>query len=71
MIAELKAALGPSIPVLIGGRVTEQNIRSVRQGADGAIVATSIRTGTEFVGPHRCHQSLAVGARIAWICTKT
>lgn len=50
VIAELKAALGPSIPVLIGGRVTEQNIRSVRQGADGAIVATSIRTGTEFAG---------------------
>jgi membrane complex biogenesis BtpA family protein len=50
VIAELKAALGPGVPVLIGGRVTEENIGTVRQGADGAVVATSIRTGTELSG---------------------
>jgi uncharacterized protein len=50
VIAGLKAALGPSVPVLIGGRVTAENIGTVRQGADGAIVATSIRTGSELSG---------------------
>jgi uncharacterized protein len=50
VVAGLKAALGPDVPVLIGGRVTEENIGTVRQGADGAIVATSIRTGTEQSG---------------------
>lgn len=50
VIAELKAALGPTVPVLIGGRVNEENLGAVRQVADGAIVATSIRTGTEASG---------------------
>jgi len=50
VIAELKAVLGPTVPVLIGGRVTEENIGAVRRGADGAIVATSIRTGSEISG---------------------
>jgi membrane complex biogenesis BtpA family protein len=61
VIAELKAALGPAVPVLIGGRVTDENIGAVRQRADGAIVATSIRTGTELSG----HIDLAKAAQLA------
>jgi uncharacterized protein len=50
VISQLKQALGPGVPVLIGGRVNDETIGAVRQGADGAIVATSIRTGTELSG---------------------
>jgi uncharacterized protein len=61
VIAQLKAALGPDVPVLIGGRVTDENIGVVRQGADGAIVATSVRTGTEQSG----HIDATKAARLA------
>ena len=61
VIEQLKATLGPDVPVLIGGRVTTENIGAVRRRADGAIVATSIRTGTELTG----HIDAAKATRLA------
>jgi membrane complex biogenesis BtpA family protein len=44
-IAEMKEALGEDVKILIGGRANMGTIRRIREGCDGAIVATSVRTG--------------------------
>ena len=44
-IAAVRASIGPDVDVLIGGRVTLDNLAIARAGADGAILGSAIKTG--------------------------
>jgi predicted TIM-barrel enzyme len=45
-IAEIRAAL-PSVPVLVGGRVTPSTIDATRAGADGVIIGSALKPDTD------------------------
>jgi len=49
-ITAIKSQIDPDAPAFVGGRVTQENIRTVRSRADGAIVATAIRNTMAWSG---------------------
>ena len=47
MIQRLRHSL-PSVPLIVGGRVTAATIRQTRRGADGAIIGRALKADGGF-----------------------
>ncbi|MEZ6014175.1 MAG: BtpA/SgcQ family protein [Planctomycetota bacterium] len=51
LVQEVRAALGPQVPLLLGSGVSAANARALLAAADGAIVGSSLKVGGDLSAP--------------------
>lgn len=51
LVGELRDAVGPAVPILVGSGVTPDNAAALLEAADGAIVGTALKEGGRVAAP--------------------